>query len=272
MARPLSTPEPHRGGINGDYQGSAHPNDLSRQGGQHRPADGPGDNPSASGPEGGADGRQELEHLRAENAQLRSLCGELEQALQEAAQPADPQWEARVQEYEMLLEEKSDMIRQLHQQLQGAEATVAEAGAARPRAHDGPAPREEELLSLSEQLEHERRQLQEDEQALMEQMRQMEVGMARERAELARQRNELQRLRSEIAHELERLERNGALQNKMDSLKSKLQDANTRRGAAPSSASLPALPADPDPAPTPPVVPSKSNSLMGRLFGQGGSR
>jgi hypothetical protein len=96
--------------------------------------------------------------------------------------------------------------------------------------------------------------------------------MARERAELARQRNELQRLRSEIAHELERLERNGALQSKMDSLKSKLQDANTRRGAAPSSSSHPGLPAEAAPAPALPVAPSKGNSLMGRLFGQGGSR
>src|SRR5207245_11338045 len=99
----------------------------------------------------------------------------------------------------------------------------------------GPVPREEELLTLSEELERERRQLQEDEQSRMEQMRQMEMSMARERAEMARQRNDLQRLHGEIRHELERLERNGALQSKMEELKTRLQDANTRRGAAPAS-------------------------------------
>src|SRR3984957_10518731 len=98
---------------------------------------------------------------------------------------------------------------------------------------NGPVPREDELLRLSEELERERRQLQEDEQSLMEQMRQMEMSMARERAEMARQRNDLQRLYGEIRHELERLERNGALQSKMDELKAKLQDVQTRRGAAP---------------------------------------
>src|SRR6185436_17276646 len=89
----------------------------------------------------------------------------------------------------------------------------------------GPVPREEEMLALSEELERERRQLAEDEQSLMEQMRQMEMGMARERAEMARQRNDLQRLAGEVRHELERLEKNGALQSKMDELRARLQDA-----------------------------------------------
>jgi hypothetical protein len=88
----------------------------------------------------------------------------------------------------------------------------------------------------------------------------MEVGMARERAELARQRNDLQRLRAEIAHELERLERSGALQSKMEALKGKLQDVSTRRGAAPSSQGM-------GPAPASPSAPSKKEGLMGRLFG-----
>ncbi len=121
------------------------------------------------------------------------------------------------------------------------EAKLAEAGSgphgSRHSAQRGagPAPREDELLALSEELERERRQLQEDELTLMEQMREMEIGMAKERAELARQRNDLQRLQGEIRHELERLERNGALQSKIEGLKSKLQDATTRRGAAPGS-------------------------------------
>ena len=44
---------------------------------------------------------------------------------------------------------------------------------------------------------------------------------------MARRRNDLQRLQSDIRHELERLERNGAVQSKIESLKSKLQDVTT---------------------------------------------
>jgi chromosome segregation ATPase len=225
MARPLPPSDHGRSGTNG------HPQDRSA--------------PDAAGP----DELVELEHLRAENAQLRTLCLELEQALQEATQQQAAAADERLKEYEALLDEKSDTIRTLHQQLQETrtafeelEAKLAEAGQApqaepqpAPRAASGPVPREEELLALSEELERERRQLQEDEQTLMEQMREMEISMARERAELARQRNDLQRLQGEIRHEMERLERNGALQSKIEGLKSKLQDATTRRGAAPTT-------------------------------------
>jgi hypothetical protein len=231
---------------------------------------------------------QETGRLRDENAQLRSLCLELEQALQEASSRGggDEGSGASDQnrDFEALLEEKSETIRRLHQHVEelqaaltDAEARAAEAveqggSGARPGGGGGPVPREEELLALSEQLEVERRQLQEDEQTLMDQMREMEVGMARERAELARQRNDLQRLQAEIRHELERLERNGALQSKIDSLKSKLQDVTARRGAR---SDVPGQPGAPSPANAPPAQPpssgpSKGQGLMGRLFGQGG--
>jgi chromosome segregation ATPase len=125
-------------------------------------------------------------------------------------------------------------------------------------------------LALSEELERERRKLQEDEQTLMEQMREMEVGMAKERAELARQRNDLQRLQGEIRHELERLEKSGAIQSKIEGLKNKLQDATTRRGAAHGAAVHPS--AQPVAQPATPAAeaqqaPAKKDSLMGRLFG-----
>jgi hypothetical protein len=227
----------------------------------------------------------ELELMRCENDQLRALCAELEQALQEATQDA-PLADAagadeRLRDYEALLDEKTETIRQLHQQLEEARAAVEEAQArqaeAPPPRRQGPIPREEELLSLSEDLERERRQLQDDEATLMDQMRQMEMSMARERAEMARQRNDLQRLYGEVRHELDRLERNGALQSKMDELKAKLQDVSTRRGAAPSQMGhTPASSssgAQPNPAAQ--VPPANTNtsrpggSFMGRLFGGG---
>lgn len=249
MARPLSTSDGYRNGHQTHYQPRYSLDDVT-----------PDTNP-------------ELDQLRAENAQLRQLCTELEQALNEAVQPpADvAAYEDRLREYEVLLESKDETIRQMHVQLQGAQLLLDEAGPAPPK-RSGPVPPEDELLALSEELERERRQLQEDEQALMEQMRQMEMGMARERAEMARQRNDLQRLAGEVRHELERLERNGALQNKMEELRSKLQDATNRRGAAPSHPGRPA-PTTPassqqQPAPEqPPQPPQPRGSFMGRLFG-----
>jgi len=206
--------------------------------------------------------------LQEENAQLRQLCGDLEAALQEATQAAgDLQaYEERFKEYDALLDSKDETIRTIHAELQDARA-ASEHASASPAKRAGPLPREDELLSLSEELERERRQLQDDEASLMEQMRQMEVGMARERAEMARQRNDLQRLNGEIRHELERLERNGAIQSKMEELKAKLQDATSRRGAAPAQASAAAaLPAPArEAAPQPQAKPA--GSFMSRLFG-----
>lgn len=251
MARPISTSDPYRGGYNGNY----HP--------RYTLDDSPG----------GIGGAAQLDQLQTENAQLRSLCAELEQALQEATQNAadGAVYEERIREYEQILEEKTETIRQLHQQLEETQAALQEAvqspAASAPASPRGPLPREDELLTLSEELERERRQLQEDEQAVMEQMRQMEMSMARERADMARQRNDLQRLYGEIRHELERLERNGALQNKMEELKARLQDAASRRGAAPtaqakpgSSPSLPAVDPNDNAEATP-------KSFFGRLFG-----
>jgi chromosome segregation ATPase len=226
-----------------------------------------------------ADLLAELDSLRAENGQLRSLCVELEQALQESSQFSnqdDSEMEARYRELESLVEQKSETIRQQHQEIQRSQSLVAELEnqlanivSARPT-YSGPAPREDELMRLAEELERERRQLQEDEQTLMEQMREMEMGLARERAEIARQRNDLQRLQVDITHELDRLEKSGAVQNKIDLLKARLQDASTRRGMAPgSNNSQRAAQQSNDPAPEEKPAPSRGTGIFGRLFGGG---
>ncbi len=254
MARPLPSPSQFRGGLNGTPNGRATAASLLH------PA--PPPEPEEAGPT--SEELQELDRLREENEQLRALCLELEQALNEAA-PHGECDEERVKEYEALLDEKTEIIRQLHEQLQeaAAEREAQSGGRAPSAAAAGPAPREDELLTLSEDLERERRQLQEDEQALMQQMREMEVSMAHERAEMARQRNDMQRLQSEVRHEIERLERSGSLQNKIDGLKSKLTDAMTRRGSSPGAAAQPAQRiAAAAPAPS-----GKKEGLLGRLFG-----
>ena len=255
MARPLPSPSQFRGGLNGNANG--------------RPAAAaallhPSPPPAPSDEAPTADELQELERLREENNQLRALCLELEQALHESTQnAADGGDDERLQEHEALLEEKTEIIRQLHEQLQEVQAELEALSEARaPSAAPKPAPREDELLSLSEELERERRQLQEDEQALMQQMREMEVSMARERAEMARQRNDMQRLQSEVHHEIERLERSGALQSKIDGLKSKLTDASTRRGSSPAAGAPQSAPA----AAAPAAPAGRKEGLLGRLF------
>src|SRR4051812_23379149 len=93
MARPLPTPESHRNGTNGSHHGNPRHQDLfhgglAQLGGTAAPNE--------------AEEFQELEQLRSENAQLRALCGDLEQAL-EASQQADQVWAERTREYEALL-------------------------------------------------------------------------------------------------------------------------------------------------------------------------
>jgi chromosome segregation ATPase len=264
MARPLPLTDPRRSGVNGIHGTRPAPN-----GPLHLHAAALDDSHEMSErPEPATDEFADLEHVRAENTQLRALCQELEQALQEAAQQLRPDLEKQVRDYEAVLEEKNELIGQLHQQVKELQAALQEVGpkaahtASSPQGQ-GQLPSEAELLALSEQLERERRQLQEDEQALMDQMREMEVSMARERAELARQRNDMQRLHSEVRHELERLERDGGIQSKIEELRSRLQDVTARRGAAPIAANKSA-------ATPPPASPPRKEGLMGRFFKRGG--
>jgi chromosome segregation ATPase len=201
----------------------------------------------------------EVAQLMAENAVLRAQVEELKQQLDKASGPADANWEERQREYEALLEEKSEVIRSLHQKLQEYQD--------RPTAV---APREEELVALSEQLEQDRRQLQEDEEALMLQMRQMEMAMSRERAELARQRTELQRLHNEVRFELEQASRDSGLRDRLAHLQRRHTEMHTRKGAAPAAEARSEEPAPKVNDEPPPPPPKKSSSgLFRRLFGSG---
>src|SRR4051812_2341349 len=140
MSRPLSTSENFRGGYNGNYQPRYSLDDAQNAG-----------------------GAQEMDQLRSENSQLHALRAELEQTLIEATQqaPEVAAYEERLREYEQLIEDKTETIRLLHLQLEEAQAALEES-ANRPAApKTGPAPREDDLLTLSEELERERRQLQE---------------------------------------------------------------------------------------------------------------
>jgi hypothetical protein len=217
---------------------------------------------------------EEVEQLRRENAALQRAIARREQELQERLEQMEQAWAERQKEYEGLLEEKSEVIRELHLKVQEHQQH-------RPVAAT---PREEELLALSDelerercQLEQERRQLQEDrgqlkadEEDLMKQMREMEVQMSRERAEIARQRNEIQRLHSEIRHELELATRDATLRERLLPLQRRHQEMVHRKGGQ-VSAREPATPEATTPAPAPAAgepARKKDSGLIRRIFGQ----
>jgi hypothetical protein len=219
---------------------------------------------------------EEMAHLRLENEQLRRSIAEIRENLEDVHKRDDQVANERLKEYESLLEEKSELIRNLHLKIQ-------ELSEQRPVAQT---PKEEELLALSEELERERCQLQqdrrqmederkqlaEDEESMVKQMRDMEVQMARERADFARQRTELNRVYEEIRREMENIERNGLLNQRLGQLRQRFQDVINPKGSAPSiSKSSP--PPGPRPEGTaqpvgePEVAPKRAQSFLGRLFG-----
>jgi hypothetical protein len=86
-----------------------------------------------------SDTMNELELLRRENLDLRRSSAELQEMVEELRQ-LEESWGRQQREYEGLLEEKSEVIRTLHQKLQEMQEACG-----KPHM---PAPREEELLSL----------------------------------------------------------------------------------------------------------------------------
>src|SRR5262249_34203022 len=95
----------------------------------------------------------ELQRLRGEDADLRQRVEELEQALLE--RPENEQdWAERQSEYEALLEEKSEVIRNLHQKIQELrEAAVSAPGG---RGGAGDPGTTQELLAMKRELEEAR--------------------------------------------------------------------------------------------------------------------
>lgn len=161
-----------------------------------------------------------VQQLRHENERLKQMLEQARIRLEKAERTIE-QMQAREADYERLLDEKTDLIRQLHQELQ-------EAGG---RRSEGNVPSEEELIALHQELEREREQLKQDEEALMAQVREMEIQMSRERADLARQKNELMRLQNELKHQLELASRDAQLRDRLGPL-FRLQEELQRRRAA----------------------------------------
>jgi hypothetical protein len=191
-----------------------------------------------------------------ENAELRQHVAKLEALLSEALDKSK-YWEDQHSEYVGLLEEKSEVIREMHLKLESLQTS-----------HAAPAPPvlatpgEADLLSLCEELEKERAQLKEDEAALMEQMRALEVQMSRERADLGRQRAEIQRLHNEVKHELDLANREAALRDRLQPLMRRQQDL-LRSGSSEPPAARSTKPVANEAAPSPPPT---TSGIFRRLF------
>jgi chromosome segregation ATPase len=189
----------------------------------------------------------ELTLLRLENKELHARVEELEHLLQHAGSGQD--WGERQREYEALLEEKSEVIRILHQKIRDLQE--------KPPEVEGDVPSEDDLRQMKKELDDQRRQLEEDEEAMVSQLRAMEMSLSRDRAEMARQRQEVQRLQQELTREIELAGRDPALRDRLNNLR-----RPSDRGKTPLPAAAPAAP------PASPAEPAKKNSgLLRRIFG-----
>jgi hypothetical protein len=216
MAKAIPNPEPPR------FGGKSPLNPLDAGAGD--PWSSAGD---LLGEKNGGASNETIAQLQAENQELRQLIGELNQELEAASGRQDNDLGERQKDYERMLDEKTENIRKLNSDIQQLQEQI------RP-----PTPREEELFAMSEELERERaqlqqdrrkleeeaRQLKEDEDVMTEEMRKMEIQMARERADMARQRTELTRISEEIRQELERIERDKGLSEKLIQLRQRHSD------------------------------------------------
>ena len=168
----------------------------------------------------------ELAIFRAENCELRKQVATLEEKLRDALAKSE-YWAEQYREYVGLLEEKSDVIRDLHLRIKEHQHHPA----APPAASRAEVGNDADVLALEDELQRERAQLKQDEQDLMKQMSELEVIMSRERADLARQRSDIERLHNEMRHELELATREAELRDRFQPFLRRQQEL-VRTGSA----------------------------------------
>lgn len=195
---------------------------------------------------------EELEKLKAENAELRHLTEQFRQGLKEANaryeehvrqsnEKFEAQLVAREQELGAGLEERAHLLAEREREIAQLKEEIASGAEA-----------EEQLIAFQQELERERDQLKQDEGILMSQMRDMELQMSKERADLARQRNELQRLHRELKHELEIASRDAVMRERLAPLYRLQEELQGRRAADPATFPQPGQHAPSEPFPSEP--------------------
>jgi len=196
------------------------------------------------------DVEEELSRLRQENSELRAKVEQFERRAR-SGPPTEDAWAERQIEYEKLLDEKSEVIRTLHLQVQELRITTATA-AAPEEIRDAVVERQRK------ELEAQRRQLDEDEANMMEQMRGMELALAKDRADLARQRGDVQRQQADHARDVEMAGRDPQLRDRLANLQRRQTDT-VRKPVDGAGVQLP-------PPPTAATA-KQSSGLIRRLFG-----
>jgi hypothetical protein len=222
-------------------------------------SDGAGENLPATEIDCSLDSDQVIEALRAENEELRRRLAGLE-GIQTDAGTKGEDWGEQDREFTRIMEEKTDVIRELHIKIQALQAAVPD-----PDQPAAQTPREADLFALSDELERERNQLKEDEKSLMLQMRSMEVQMSRERAELARQRTDIERLHIRMQDELELASREASLRERLQPLMRQHQVMIRNGSCEPPSRGGKEL----APAENAQPAPATTSGLFRRLFGAG---
>jgi chromosome segregation ATPase len=210
---------------------------------------------NAAGPRAGA--------ADADADRYRLMLDKARERLSQAEKELDMA-RAREQDYENLLEEKSEQIRKLHLKVTEAPSHAAGHGT----------PSEEELRQLFAELQRERQILEDDKAVMEEQYKMMELGMSRERAELARQRAEVKRLQAELEHLKNTIARGD--QTALNQLREEFQGkkasgTNLQRPTPPPTAKPSAtpqqMPALDRKAPEPPAdAENPKKSIFGRRF------
>jgi hypothetical protein len=177
---------------------------------------------------------EELKLLREENVSLHAKVEEMENLVVLASQEAEERQAKCQREYESLLEEKTEVIRTLHQKNNELRAQAVKTAAGLPEdASNSQLVDRQELQRLNVELAEQRRQQKEDEDSMMGQLRQMEMSLAKDRAELARQRVDMERLHNEIKHELDTASRDGGLRERLQALQRRASDAAMPRPSLP---------------------------------------
>lgn len=201
--------------------------------------------------------------IKKENEELRKRVAELEEQLQLASPEG---WAQQQAAFEQLLEEKSDVIRELNLKVQ----ELSEALTGGPQG-----PGQDELRQLQQEVEERQQRLAEDEEALQQQLREMEMAMARDRADLARQKAQLERLQSDVQRELENAARDPGLRERLAKVQTLAGEARPRSmmtlpgGATPPPTRRPATMAsiDLDEPAAPPTAPRAQSGFFRRMFG-----
>jgi hypothetical protein len=150
--------------------------------------------------------KQEAEQFKAENEHLRQRIAVLEARAKADAPTALLEQQ---HEFEKMLDEKTETIRELHMRIHELQDAIR--GGPHALSRDQLEMRQGELDRLEQRLRA-------DEDSLNRQAREMEMAMAKERAELARQRAELQRHHTDVQREIEMASRDPGLRERLMSL------------------------------------------------------